>query len=135
MSLEDQAFGEARLRLGDVRLGAELLELRERILEQAVSVLEPPAPGHDPTEIRGRQSDADAVVRRAPDAQRLLEEGASLVELTPVGEDLGLVALGSGDAHHVTDARSRLPAAPVPVERVVPAPVEVRLDADVVLQR
>ena len=103
MALEDQAFGEARLRLVDVRLGAELLELRERILEQAVCLLELPAPGHDPTEVRGRKSDADAVIRRAPDAQRLLEEGAGLVELTPVGEDLGFVALGPGDAHHVTD--------------------------------
>jgi len=32
-TFKDEALGEARLRLGDVCLGAELLELRERVPE------------------------------------------------------------------------------------------------------
>ena len=94
MSLEDKTLGEARSRLLDVCLGAELLELPEGVLEQPVGVVEPTAPGHYPAEVRRRHGNADPVIRRAPDPQRLLEQSASLVELTPVGEDLSLRCSG-----------------------------------------
>jgi len=44
-AFEDETLGEARLRLADERFGTELLELRKRVFEQAMSVLELPAAG------------------------------------------------------------------------------------------
>ncbi len=67
MSLEDEAFREARLRLGDICLSAQLLELDESVLEQPVGVPELPAPGHHPAEVRRRDGDARTVIRCAPD--------------------------------------------------------------------
>src|SRR5262249_3018202 len=126
---QHEALGDAGLRLGDERFCAEVGEHYEGAVEQTVRLLELAAARGDATEIRGRKGNADGVAGSAPDAQGLFEELACLRQLAAIGKHLCLVVRGAGDVDDVADASCGVAAATIPLDRLVPASVEIRLNA------
>src|SRR5439155_4671896 len=84
-SLEHQAFGLAAPGLEHERLGADLAEQAERLVELRVCLLEAASARRDAAEVRGREGNSDAVAGIAPSADRLREQRLCLVEPALVG--------------------------------------------------
>src|SRR6266545_7730628 len=98
---EHEALGSPGLGLVDERLRAERLEGGEPLGEQVQRLVEATRAGSDPGEVRGRERDADEVLRGPPDSPRLEEERLGLLELALVGDDLALVVLRARDVDDV----------------------------------
>src|SRR6266511_3665334 len=129
---EHEALGSPGLGLVDERLRAERLEGGEPLGEQVQRLVEATRAGSDPGEVRGRERDADEVLRGPPDSPRLEEERLGLLELALVGDDLALVVLRARDVDDVARTLAQLAAPPVELRGLVPAARVVGLDSEVV---
>ena len=100
--------------------------------ERLLGVAEAPFSRGQPTEISGGDVLEEACVRALEHCGGFFEELPRLVGSSLVGEDLGDVPHDRRRSHDVADSLAQPPALLVVLERIVPAALVVRVDAEVV---
>ncbi len=130
-ALEEEALRAARLRLAHEPLCRELLEERERLVEEPVRLLEPSCPRRCSAQVGERGARAERPSSRSTRAQHHLERSRRLLEVTLVGEDLALVVDLNRAADDVARPLLGRPALRVVRGGLVPASLVVGMDAEI----
>jgi hypothetical protein len=131
-ALEDEALGATGVRLVDVAAGVDLRERGSRLVQQLVRLGEASVAARQAAEIAGAEGRADGKVRCAADAHHVPEEQLCLREPSLIGQHLRDVVLLYGGTERIAGAELRLAAGAIALDGLVPVPLGVVVNTEVV---